>query len=265
MNNPLFVIGSTTHNILSTAIKASSLFSKTLYWIFIGPFKRKFVSSEYIFEQMVFTGVRSLSIVFFVNFFTGVVLAMQSAYQLSKLGATMYVAGLVSVSMARELAPVLTALVVAGRVGAAITAQLGSMQVTEQIEALDTMALDPVRFLVVPRFLSLLIMLPALTIVGDVVGSFGGYIVGVFNLDISSSLYIDTAFRFLELKDVYTGIFKSFVFGGIIAIVSCYQGLSTTGGAEGVGRYTTTSVVMSFILVIMADCLLTGLFYFSNM
>jgi len=176
----------------------------------------------------------------------------------------MYVAGLVSVSLARELGPVLTALVVAGRVGAAITAQLGSMQVTEQIEALDTMALDPVRFLVVPRFLALIIMLPALTIFGDLIGNIGGYIVGVANLKIGSTLYIDTAFRFLELKDIYTGVFKSFVFGGIIAIVSCYQGLNTSGGAEGVGRNTTTCVVTSFISVLLADCVLTGLFFFSK-
>jgi phospholipid/cholesterol/gamma-HCH transport system permease protein len=265
MMNPVFVIGSTAERIFANLKDATALFLRALYWIVIGPFNKRFVSGEYIFEQMVFVGVRSLSIVFFVNFFTGIVLAMQSAYQLSKLGATMYVSGLVSVSMARELAPVLTALVVAGRVGAAITAQLGSMKVTEQIEALDTMALDPVRFLVVPRFLSLVIMLPALTIFGDLVGNIGGYVVGVFNLKIGSALYIDTAFKFLELKDIYTGVFKAFIFGGIIAIVSSYQGLSTSGGAEGVGRNTTVSVVTSFILVILADCILTGVFYFSNM
>ena len=265
MKNPLFSIGSTVQELASNLKKAIGLLFKTIYWIAVGPLRRKFVSAEYIFEQMVFAGVRSVSIVFFVNFFTGIVLAMQSACQLKELGATMYVAGLVSVSMVRELCPVLTALVVAGRVGAAITAQLGSMQVTEQIEALDTMALDPVRFLVVPRFLSLLVMLPALTIFGDLVGNIGGYIVGVFNLKLGSTLYIDMAFKFLELKDIYTGIFKSFVFGGIIAIVSCYQGLNTSGGAEGVGRATTVSVVTSFIMVILADCILTGVFYFSKM
>lgn len=265
MRNPLFAIGSYVNGLISSLYKALQLLLRTLYWIIVGPFKKKFVSGEYIFEQMVFTGVRSLSIVFFVTFFTGVVLAMQSAHELSKFGATMYVAGLVSVSLARELGPVLTALVVAGRVGAAITAQLGSMQVTEQIEALDTMALDPVRFLVVPRFLALLVMLPALTIVGNLVGNLGGYIIGVMDLKVGSTLYIDIAFKFLELKDVYIGIFKSFVFGGIIAIVSCHQGLMTSGGAEGVGRRTTISVVSSFILVIMADCVLTGIFYFSKM
>jgi len=265
MGNPLIAIGRTTHALVDTTARAFGLFIKTVFWILVGPFTKKFVSAEYIFEQMTFAGVRSISIVFFVNFFTGVVLAMQSAYQLKQLGATMYVAGLVSVSMARELCPVLTALVVAGRVGAANTAQLGSMQVTEQIEALDTMALDPVRFLVVPRFLSLIVMLPALTVIGDLVGNIGGYVVGVTSLKLGSTLYIDMAFRFLELKDIYTGLFKSFVFGAIIAIVSCHHGLATSGGAEGVGKSTTVSVVTSFILVILADCILTGAFYFSNM
>lgn len=265
MENPLFTIGGSALRVLKTTKDAFSLFTKTLYWILAGPFKGKFVSSEYIFEQMVFTGVRSLSIVFFVTFFTGVVLAMQSAHELEKFGATMYAAGLVSVSLARELGPVLTALVVAGRVGAAITAQLGSMKVTEQIEALDTMALDPVRFLVVPRFLALLIMLPALTIFGNLVGNMGGYLIGTTSLNIGSTLYVDTAFRFLELKDIYTGILKSFAFGGIIAIVSSYYGLNTEGGAEGVGRNTTVSVVTSFIMIILADCVLTGIFYFSKM
>lgn len=264
MVNPIFAIGRATLQAIVTVKEALTLFVKILYWIVVGPFRKKFVSGEYIFEQMVFAGVKSLSIVFFVTLFTGIVLAMQTAHELSKFGATLYVSGLVSVSLARELGPVLTALVVAGRVGAAITAQLGSMKVTEQIEALDAMALDPVRFLVVPRFLSLLVMVPALTIFGNLIGNIGGYIIGVLDLKISPALYIDTAFRFLELKDIYTGVFKSFIFGAIIAVVSSYYGLSTSDGAEGVGKNTTISVVTSFILVILADCVLTGVFYFSK-
>ena len=265
MITTIAAVGKTTLNLIDTVKKVSILFGRTVYWIVIGPFKRKFVSGEYIFEQMVFAGLQSLPIVFFVNFFTGVVLAMQSARELARFNAEMYVAGLVSVSLARELGPVLTCLVISGRVGAAITAQLGSMQVTEQIEALDTMALDPVRFLVVPRFLALIVMAPALTIFGNFVGNLGGYLIGVYNMDIGPTLYIDTMFSFLSLKDVYTGLFKSFVFGGLIAIISCYQGLNTSGGAEGVGKATTVSVVTSFIMVIFADCILTGIFYFSHM
>jgi phospholipid/cholesterol/gamma-HCH transport system permease protein len=175
------------------------------------------------------------------------------------------VASLVGVSLTRELGPVLTALVVAGRVGAAITAEIGSMKVTEQIEALDTMAINPVRFLVVPRLIALFFMLPCLTIIGNFVGMFGGYLIGVLNLKINSSLYIKTTLDFLALKDIYTGLVKTFVFGIIISLVGCYQGLNTEGGAQGVGRATTLSVVTSFILIILADAVLTGIFYFSNM
>lgn len=241
-----------------------ALFFKTLYWLFFAPFKGKFIGRRYIFEQMVFAGIQSILIVFFVTLFIGIVLAMQGAYQLDKLGAVRYVASLISVSACREIGPVLIALVIAGRVGAAITAELGTMKVTEQIEALETMALNPIRFLVVPRFLALLVMLPALTVMGDVIAMFGGYLVGVYNLGVSPGLYIDTTFQFLEMKDVMTGLFKSFVFAMIIAMIGCYQGLNTSGGAEGVGRSTTLSVVTSFILIILADCVLTGIFYFSS-
>jgi len=237
----------------------------TLYWILVGPFKRKFPKLKGISEQMVFAGIQSFIIVFFVAFFTGIVIAMQSAYQLSQLGATIYVAAMVSVSMARELGPVLTALVVAGRVGAAITAEISSMKVSEQIEALETMALNPVRFLVVPRFLALIIMLPCLTVFSDIIGIGGGFLVGVYNLGLNPYRYLDVSFELMEFKDVWTGIIKSFVFGMTISMVGCYMGLNTKGGAEGVGRSTTVSVVTSFILIILFDCVLTGIFFFSDM
>ena len=241
-----------------------SLAGQTFYWIFFGFKRGKSIKRQPVFEQMVFMGARSVVIVFFVTFFTGVVLAMQSAQQLSKLGGTIYVASLVSISICRELGPVLTALVIAGRIGAAITAEIGSMQVNEQIEALETMAINPVRFLVVPKVVALFFMLPCLTVIGDLSGMLGGYIIGVSNLGINSYLYLQTAFEYLTLKDVYTGLSKSLVFALIIALVGCYQGLNTRGGAVGVGRATTISVVTSFILIIVADCVVTGIYYFSN-
>ncbi len=257
-------IGRRVVGCMNVLIGFSRLSFETLYWIVAGPRKGKPVHVQHVFAQMVFMGVNSIVIVFFVNFFTGVVLAMQSAYQLSQMGATLYVSSLVSVSLCRELGPVLTALVIAGRIGAAITAEIGSMKVSEQIEALDTMAIDPVRYLAVPKLLALFIMLPCLTIIGDYSGMFGGYLVGVFNLKINPALYIQTSINFLELKDIYTGLSKSFVFAIIIAMVGCYQGFKTKGGAVGVGQSTTTSVVTSFILIILADCVLTGIYYFSN-
>jgi phospholipid/cholesterol/gamma-HCH transport system permease protein len=265
MLNVFAFIGKFVLSVLSQIGGICILLGQTLFWIFIGPFVGKPPSRKNIFEQMVFSGVNSLLIVFFVAFFTGIVLAMQSAYQLAQLGAEVYVASLVAVAMAREMGPVLTALVVAGRVGAAITAEIGSMQVTEQIEALQTQALNPVRFLVAPRFLALMIMLPCLTIFSDLVGMIGGYLIGVFNIGINSGMYISITFQFLELKDIYTGLIKSAFFAMIITLIGCYMGLNTKGGAEGVGRSTTVSVVTSFILIILADCILTGIFFFSNM
>lgn len=262
--NILQAIGRAALNAGAAVWDVSALFFYTLYWLFFAPFIGKFIGRRYIFGQMVFAGVQSIMIVFFVALFIGIVLAMQGAYQLDKLGAVRFVASLISVSMCREIGPVLIALVVAGRVGSAIAAELGTMKVTEQIEALETMALNPIRFLVVPRFLSLLVMLPALTIIGDVVGMLGGYLVGVYNLKITPGLYIKTNFEFLVMKDVMTGVMKSVVFAVIIAMIGCYQGLNTKGGAEGVGRATTLSVVASFILIILADAVLTGIFYFSN-
>lgn len=242
----------------------AALFFNILYWIFFGPFKGKVARRESIFYQMVFVGLRSIVIVFFVAMFTGIVLAMQTSYQLQKMGAVLYVASIVAVSLCRELSPVLTSLVVAGRVGSAFAAELGTMKVSEQIEALDTMAINPIRFLAVPRFLALVIMLPCLVTLGDIAGIFGGYIVGTGSLHINGDLYMQTSFRYLEIKDITTGLIKSFVFGMIIALIGCYEGLNTKGGAEGVGKATTRSVVISFILIILADCVLTAIFYFSK-
>jgi phospholipid/cholesterol/gamma-HCH transport system permease protein len=233
------------------------LFLETVFWVFVPPYRRKQIS-----EQMYKIGVSSLPIVLLTSLFTGMVLALQSAYQMQRISAQMYIASLVALSITRELGPVLTALVVAGRVGASITAELGTMKVTEQIDALETLATNPIKYLVVPRFVALVVMLPLLTVYAIFIGIAGGYIVGVFKLHISSSMYIHMTTSPLGLKDFYTGLLKSLVFAIIIAIVSCYEGFRTSGGAEGVGRSTTLSVVTSFILIIAADCLFTALFYF---
>lgn len=258
-------IGRSLLNAVQGIKNIGALLLQILYWIFVGPFQGKPTKADSVFYQMGFAGIRSIVIVFFVAFFTGIVLAMQSAYQLEKMGAVIYVASLVSVSLCRELSPVLTALVVAGRVGSAIAAELGSMKVTEQIEALDIMAINPVRFLAVPRFIALFFMLPCLTILGNLSGIVGGFLVGVGSLNINPYLYMQTSYRYLALKDIYTGLTKSFVFAMIIALIACYEGLNTKGGAEGVGKATTSSVVKSFICIILADCVLTAAFYFSNM
>jgi phospholipid/cholesterol/gamma-HCH transport system permease protein len=264
MNNPVAIIGRVILNLGKSIANISSLLFDTIWWITVGPFKGKAAGRQSIFQQMVFAGVQSVVIVFFISLFTGIVIAMQSAYQLRQLGAVIYVAPMVSISVARELGPVFTALVVAGRVGSAITAELGTMKVSEQIEALQTIALDPVRFLVVPRFLALLVMLPCLTIMSDIIGIVGGFIVGVFSLHLNPYRYLSFSFDFMTWKDVWTGLIKSVVFAVVVSMIACHVGLETRGGAEGVGKSTTLSVVISFILIILFDCILTGLFYFSN-
>ena len=257
-------LGKNTLSIIRQAREIGALLTQTVYWVFAGPFRKKPISRKNFFAQTIFSGLDSVIIVFFVDFFIGMVLAMQSAYQLEQMGATIYVAALVGVSMTREIGPVLTALVIAGRVGAAITAELATMKVTEQVEALETISLNPVRFLVAPRFLALLIMLPCLVILGDIIGMFGGYLIGITQLQLGSHLYIDTTLEFLTRKDILTGLLKAAVFSMVITLVACHQGLYTEGGAEGVGRSTTRSVVISFILIIVADAILTAIFYFAK-
>lgn len=230
---------------------------RSIFSMFKPPFKRR-----QLIDQMNKIGTDSLFIVFLCSLFTGIVLVFQSAYQLQKLGAERFIAHLVALSMCRELGPVFTAIIIAGRAGASISAEVGTMQVTEQIDALQTMATNPVKYLVVPRLLALVITLPLLTVYSDFVGILGGYMVAVWKLGITSSMYISSTFEALALKDIFSGLLKSLVFAIIICSVSCFQGLRTKGGAEGVGKSTTLAVVISFVLIIAADCLFTAFFYF---
>lgn len=235
-----------------------TLLTQAVVWAFVPPIKgRKIV------QQMAVIGWDSLPIVSMIALFIGIVLALQSAYQLQKLSADIYIASLVSLSVTREIGPVITALVVAGRVGAAIAAELGTMTVTEQVDALETLAVNPIKYLVVPRFVATTLMLPILTVYADYIGIFGGYLFGVYKLGIGSNLYWRMTFEPLLLKDVFTGLIKSVFFGMIIGIIGCYEGFRVKGGAEGVGRATTLAVVTSFVLIIAADCLFTTLFYFA--
>ena len=207
-------------------------------------------------------GVQPCVIVFLSSLFIGMVLAFQSAYQMQKLSAEIYIAGLVALSVVREIGPVMTALIVAGRVGSSIAAELGTMKVTEQVDALMTLATDPVRFLVVPRFIALVLALPLLSLWADAVGIVGGFLIGTLRLGILPSLYWKMTTLPLAFRDLFSGLLKAFIFGIIICVVSCFEGFRTEGGAEGVGRSTTVAVVTSFLLIIAADCLCTALFYF---
>ncbi len=212
-------------------------------------------------EQSKKIGFNSLPLVMLTSLFTGMVLALQSSYQLRLFSAEQFTSDLVALSVTRELGPVLTAMMVAGRVGASMAAELGTMKVTEQIDALKSLATDPVRYLIVPRFVAAIAMVVLLTVYSDVVGILGGYVVGVFKLGISSYKYVNRTIDTLVLKDIYTGLIKAFFFGAIISVVSCFFGFKARGGAEGVGHATTMAVVVSFILIIISDTFFTGLFY----
>jgi len=235
----------------------TSLAAQTVYLAFKPPYQY-----EHTIEQLKKSGYDSFPIVSVVALFIGFIFALQSAYFMQKLGSEMYIASLVALAIVRELGPVITALVVAGRVGASNTAELGSMQVTEQIDALETLATNPIKYLVVPRFLALSIMLPILTLFANMIGIIGSYIICVMKLGITSSMYMNITFDSLSYKDLFTGLFKAWIFGMLIALISCHEGFNVTGGAEGVGKATTRAVVFTFIMIIAADCFFTALFYF---
>jgi len=210
--------------------------------------------------QMEQIGVRSLGVAGITTIFTGMVLALQTAYSLPELGVKYYIGAVVAKSLVRELGPVLTALIVGGRIGAGMTAELGTMKVTEQIDALRSMAADPVKKLVVPKLVATLLMLPALTVLGIALGILGGLIIAQAQLDLTAGFYFNDVFAELTLEDVGSGVGKSFFFAYFITIVGCYNGLTAQGGADGVGRATTSTVVLASILVLVSDFFLTRLF-----
>jgi phospholipid/cholesterol/gamma-HCH transport system permease protein len=236
--------------------RGSLLLWQTLTWVFRRP-----LDLRYIIRQMEELGVNSLFVVLIMASFTGMVLALQSHTGFKRFDAENFVGTVVALSMTRELGPVLTGLVVAGRAGASMAAELGTMRVTEQIDALMTLATNPVKFLVVPRFLAALIMMPVLTAVADIVGIIGGYMVSVHMLHANPVIYIRRTTDYLELNDIYSGLLKACIFGMIIAIVGCYKGFYAEGGAEGVGRATTGAVVVSMMLILVANYFITALLF----
>lgn len=215
-------------------------------------------------RQMLAIGVNSLPITLVTISFSGMVLALHTANQLKQLGVEGLIGGIVAVSMAREAAPVLTAIVVAARVGSAIAAEIGTMVVTEQVDALRSLGVSPVRYLVVPRFVAAVLMLPVLTVFANAAGVAGGYLVSVFGAGVNGALFINSAQDLLLPRDLCMGLLKTFVFGAIIAEVGCNQGLRTSGGAAGVGRSTTAAVVSSIVLVYIADYFLAEWMFGSS-
>ncbi len=212
---------------------------------------------QLVLKQLYDIGVASVPVVAFTGFFTGLVLAAQSFYQLADKGLTTVTGLLVAKAMITELGPVLTAFMVTGRVGAAMCAELGTMRVTEQIDALETMAVNPHRYLVSPRVLAGTLIMPLLTIFSMAMGIFGGYLIAVYFFSMSPSTYFDSMPNHITMFDLFTGIVKALVFGALIMTISCYKGMKTTGGAAGVGRATTNSVVISYCCILFMNFFLT--------
>jgi phospholipid/cholesterol/gamma-HCH transport system permease protein len=247
------LIGAAVEGILEGIGKIMLLLFNVLKGIVRPPFEMRNVV-----RQMLEIGVNSLPVVLITAVFTGMVLALQSFTGFKRFGAEGLVGSVVALSMTRELGPVLTALIVTGRAGAAMAAELGTMRVTEQIDALETLATNPVKYLVVPRFISGTIMLPALVVITDIIGILGGYFVTVVLLNVSSRTYLKATWDFLKADDIYNGLIKAAFFGAAFTLISCYKGFYTKGGAEGVGRATTGAVVYSSMAILISDYFLSA-------
>jgi phospholipid/cholesterol/gamma-HCH transport system permease protein len=257
-------IGGGVTNGLAYVGSLASLGGRAAYYAFIGPFQGKPLRLQRAVSQAMDVGVRALPILSLITFFIGLILALQAAYELRRFGAMNYVATAVAISMSRELGPLITAIVVIGRSGSAFAAEIGTMKVTEEIDALETMAISPIRFLVTPKFLAMIVMLPCLTIWANAMGILGGSLFGVAQAGFTFGRYIQVSLDSLLLRDIMTGLVKSVMFGITITAVGCQEGLATGAGAEQVGRSTTRAVVMSIFLVVLVDLVFTCLFFFVS-
>jgi phospholipid/cholesterol/gamma-HCH transport system permease protein len=254
--NPLAIIGRIFLSFLASVGDLTLFAGRAIVHGVSGPFYPRAIG-----RQMVDIGYYSLPVVGLTAIFTGMVLALQSYTGFSRFEAESAVATIVVLSMTRELGPVLAGLMVAGRVGASMAAEIGTMRVTEQIDALTTLSTDPFKYLVWPRLIAGLLMLPLLVLVADVIGVFGRYIVGIYKLGFGQYEYIRNTWEFLETEDVVSGLVKAAVFGFLVALMGCYQGYHSRGGAQGVGAATTKAVVSASILILTANYVVTELFF----
>lgn len=251
-------------NVAHAALVVCVLIADTLYWLFVAPFRGQTVRVKSSVEHFVEYGVRSLPIVGLICFLIGAIMAMQSSYQLAKFGAGHLVANLVGIAAMRELAPLMTAILITGRSGSAITAEIGTMKVAEEIDALEVMGLNPTKFLVIPKFLGMLFAVPMVTIIATFIMIAGGFALSIGILGMDPTLYIEQTANALLMKDLATGLTKSVFFGIVICWVGVYRGFQVEGGAEGVGKQTTSSVVTSIFFIIAVDMVFTVLFYFTT-
>lgn len=256
-------VGAATGRTVAYVGGLAEISAKSFRLLFLSPLKRGRMLHRAVHEAMT-AGVGAIPITSLITFFVGVIIALQGAYQLRRLGAMQLVSSLVAIAITRELGPLITAIVVIGRSGSAFAAQIGTMRVTEELDALETMALDPVAFLVVPKFLAMAVMLPCLAIWADLMGILGGSLFGVAGGGYTFGGYLLATRDALLARDITSGVIKSVVFGMVITAVGCHEGFTTGSGAEAVGRSTTSAVVISILLVILIDLIFTALFYLAR-
>jgi phospholipid/cholesterol/gamma-HCH transport system permease protein len=254
-------VGRRSLDVVAAWLRVSVLIVDTLAWIVVRPFQGHRLRVRAALEAVVEFGVRSLPIVGMISFLIGVILALQASYTLSKWGANRYIAALVAVTALRELAPLMTAVLITGRCGSAITAEIGTMKVGEELDALEVMGLDPIRFLVAPKLLGMVVAVPCVTLVAMLLMNAGGWAAGTLIAGVPSNVYLHETANALLTKDLTTGLTKSLFFALVICWVGVYRGFQVEGGAEGVGHKTTSSVVTSIFLVIVVDLVFTVLFY----
>src|SRR6266478_321178 len=253
-------VGAATGRSIAYVGGLAEISAKALRSLVWSPLKRGRMLRRAIHEAMA-AGVGAIPIISLITFFVGVIIALQGAYELQRIGAMQLVASLVAISITRELGPLITAIVVIGRSGSAFAAEIATMRVTEELDALETMALNPVTFLVAPKFLAMALMLPCLVIWADLMGVLGGSFFGVLGANFTFASYMTATRDALVLRDVMTGLVKSIVFGLVITAVGCQEGFSTGPGAEEVGKSTTRAVVISIFVVVVVDLVFTALFY----
>lgn len=257
-------LGSWGYSARRGALDFLMLVADTFVWSLGGARRTARVQRGATWSEAVALGLNALPIVGLIAMLIGLVLALQSAYQLRQFGGTIYMANLIAVSMTREMGPLITAIIVAGRSGASIAAEVASMRVSEELDALRTMGLSPIRYVIVPKFRAMTLCLPALTVYANVIGIVGGFVVALLYLGLGPDIYFRQVWRALVTLDVVTGLLKSVVFGWIIVLLGAYRGSTAYGGAEAVGRVTTQAVVDSIFWVIVADAIFSILFYFGD-
>ncbi len=256
IQRPLQAIGNVILRLLEETGRFFTMLGRILSWAPRPPY-----DVREAFRQMMRVGVNSIPVVFLTMLFTGMVLALQAFNGFARFNAQSLVGSVVTLSLMRELSPVLSVLMVTGRVGSSMAAEIGSMRVTEQIDALEALATEPIQYLFVPRVIASVLMMPLLVVLGDVVGMIGGYFVAVKLLGTNPASYYDSQFQYLHMVDFTSGLIKAAVFGLIFSVVACVRGYYTTGGAEGVGRSTTQAVVVSSLTILLVDFFLTRLLF----